>query len=841
MTTRTPKGNRMTAMSTSRRGATGWFVAIAASSAAVVMLPSTAIAADSGTSTVRATLDAAGGVKDVKVYGPDGAPSAFNGSLPLTLAATRSVSGGSTLLSYHVENTMSQKQDVTVTDTAGKSTTSPVELQLPLVAQLGVTLPKSMKDVAAPGATISTDPDGTHHVLWQMVLFTPLGSPAQDVSLTASGDGKPSAQLRGTVVDPTNAAGVSSAAQAANANVTQDDFWHGYSSGGNDGLTKLRAGMGQIVAGLQLLAPGSRKLANGLGAAGDGANKLAAGTDKAKDGAGQLSAGLGKISAGQAALSAGLTLIHNGQVALTGGLTQIHDGAGALSTGVGQIHDGQVALTGGLTQIHDGQGALTTGIGQIHDGSGALTTGLGQIHDGQGALTTGLGQLSGGLNQLNAGLPAALSGVSALSAGVQALLAGVGTGLVPGVTQLQAGVSALQTALAPGGAIYGTLSCSIDVMTRVANGTDGIADPCIAAHTAAGPYADTVMRSALNTWAANLAKVRTSFTATSGAGNPPSFYDGLNLIAGGLAAVKAGLDNPSGTPQPGVKQGLQQVAAGLSSLYSGLATAQSGVAQLATGATAAVAGSQQLTDGSGKALVGSQQLTDGSGKALVGSQQLTDGSGKALVGSQQLADGSGKAYDGSKALYAGTGKALDGSRKLAAGSGSALAGSTQLRDGASKAYAGSQALLKGLGQIADGQHQVANGLPAAVTGATQIADGLAKVLTGGTQVRDGIGQVQDGAVAPLNKQLDEAAQNARKQVAILAAAGALAAKAPGGAGASYILDQSGFSPKLSASVTPLNDSHTGRNAAIVIGGLLLLVFGIAGGFAAGRRRGVVQH
>lgn len=766
MTTRTPKGSCMTAMSTtSRRGTPRWLVALAASSAAVVVLPSTAIAADAGASTVRATLDEAGGVKDVKVYGPDGAASAFSGNLPVKVAATRSVSAGSTLLSYHVENTMSQKQDVTVTDTAGKSTTSPVELQLPLVAQLGVTLPSSMKDVAAPGATISTDPDGTRHVLWQMVLFSPLGSPSQDVSMTASGDGKPSVQLRATAIDPSNAAGLSGTAQAANASIQQDDFWHGYSSGGNAGLTKLRDGMGQLVAGLQLLAPGAQKLATGLGAAGDGANKLAAGTDKAKSGAGQLSAGLGKISAGQTALTVGLT----------------------------KIHDGQTALTGGLTQIHTGQGSLTTG--------------LTQIHDGQGALTTGLGQISGGLGQLAdpaKGLPAAAAGLTQISAGLSALLAGVGSGddtaaaktLVGGVTAVSAGLTQLKTG------VQQSAGCSAFLLTKVISGStaDGSTSPCFVSTANPKGFVPTIAAATDPVARAVLTGLRDANAAVA-AGTDSSLTPGIKQLTDGLAQIRGGLSHPAGalgaTDPGGVSQGLTAVKAGVGLVSDGLAKAVAGVNALNTGAASAFGGSQQLTDGTAKALAGSQQLFDGSGKALAGSQQLTTGSG------------------------------------------SALSGSTQLRDGARKAYTGSQALLLGLGQISTGQHQVADGLPAAVTGAAQIAGGLAKVLTGSVAVKDGIGQVQDGAVAPLDKQLAEAAQNARKQVAILTAAGALAAKAPGGAGASYVLDQAGFNPKLSASTSGLgDDSHTGRNVGLGVGALALLLFGTAGGFAAGRRRDV---
>ncbi|MCA1711201.1 MAG: hypothetical protein LC789_05990 [Actinobacteria bacterium] len=773
-----------------RRQPKAWVVSLCLPAAALLLLPGAASAVDAGPATVRAVVGGDGSVKQVKQYSQSGDASRFDGKLPVALSIQRSKDGARQTLRYHVENTQSATQDVAYTDTAGVAHTSKVELQLPLVAQLGVTVPTSMRDIQADGATITTDADGTKHLLWQMVLFSPLGAPVQDVFLSASGSGIPAAQVRAIAVDPTTSPGLGGTAQAANAAQTQDDFWHQYASGGDDGLTKLRAGMSKIVAGLELLAPGSRKLADGLGAAGDGATKLDAGTLKAKAGAGELSTGLGKIAAGQTDLTAGLTLIHDGQQSLTDGLTQIHDGQGALTTGLTQLGAGQDSLTGGLTQINAGQTSLTGGLTQLNTGQTALTGGLTQIHDGQAALTTGLTQLSGGLTQLNAGLPAALDGVSALAGGVQKLLAGVGTRSDSGSTTLLGVVNQL---------IYGvthTATSTTDpgglkeVLTSIKQGVD---------------CASVVLADVVN-----------------GATAAP---------AGTLACW------PSGRPAlTGLKNvATVEVAAGLNALYNGLVAAQTGAGQLAAGATAAVAGSTQLTAGTGAALDGSKQLAAGTGAALTGSQQLADGTAKALDGSQQLSAGTGKALVGSQQLYDGSGKALAGSQQLTDGSGKALDGSTQLRDGSVKAYDGSKALFDGLGQLSAGQHKVATGLPAAIDGANQIADGLSQVLPGGVQIKDGIGAVQDQAVAPLKKQLAEGSQNARQQVAVLAAAGALASKAPGGVGTTYVLAQSGFD--LAAASTSTDDGVSdGAKVGLGVGGLLLLVLGTAGGFLAGRKR-----
>lgn len=895
MITPTHKGSSMTAMSTTSRGPARWLTALCAPLAVVLVVPTAGFASDTGASTIRASLGADGAVKTVKAYGVDGKAGAFDGKLPVTLGVTRSVSGGSTVLAYHVENVASETQDVTYTDTAGKTHTSPVELQLPLVAQLGVTLPASMKEVSAPGATITTDPNGVRHVLWQMVLFTPLGSASQDVSLTASGSGTPSAQLRATPVDPATAPGVSSAAAAANQSITQDDFWQGYAHGGDEGLTKLRAGMGQLVSGLQLLAPGATKLASGLGAAGDGATKLADGTDKAKDGAGQLSTGLVKIQKGQSDLTGGLKLIHDGLVSLTGGLTQLHDGAGALSTGVT---------------------AINTGAGQLSTGLGSASTGGTQLLAGSQALATGAGQASAGAGQLAAGLPALVDGLKKVDAGLAQLGGAVPAGVAGGVAQIKAAITTYavgayigspgaDTTLLGGLAlVHGGLTHSAtgpadpggikEVLTRVVGGLDAApsaAHPlggakqtittlqtllgctavvCTGVVPAATPYGprENVVAAALQGLLDGLGDGSVTgdtalFALTrvlAGIGSDGSSGTLLN----GVTKLQLGLDHPSakdasgnvilksdGTPLDpgGLKQflleqingGLDKIVAGVSAgVSSGVgsptdaatASLRGAIAALTAGATAASGGATALADGTAKVAAGAGQLsTTGAAPLAAGLLQL-------YAGAQQLADGSGKAAVGAAALAVGAGKALDGSKQLTAGSASALAGSTQLRDGAGQAVKGSQALLEGLGQLSAGQHQVADGLPAAIDGAAQIADGLAQVLSGGTQVRDGLGQVQDGAVGPLNKQTGEAAQNARKQVAILAAAGAMTAKAPGGAGASYVLDQAVFNPKLAAATSNSN-SDTGRNVGIGVGGALLLLVGAAAGFASGRRRRVV--
>jgi X-X-X-Leu-X-X-Gly heptad repeat protein len=790
----------MNAMNSARRRPARRVVGLCLAAAGIVLVPRIALAADGGAPTIRAQIGSNGAVQSAKQYTPDGASGAFGGQLPITMKITHTASGAAQTFSYHVENTFSQTQTVNFTDTAGHALHTTMQLQLPLVAQLGVDVPKSMGAVNAGTGSLTTTADGTRHVLWNMVLFTPLGSSVQDVSLTTTAAGNPVAELHATAVDPQNAAGLSNASQTATANYQQDDFWAGYANGADGGLTQLATGLVKLFAG-------AAQLHAGIATGASGANQLDAGAATAYAGSKKLRDGIGKVHTGQGQLTTGLNQIYGGQGDLTKGLLKIHSGQGALTAGISKVHDGQVSLTGGISQIHDGQVTLTGGISQIHDG--------------QVTLTSGLAQISGGLGQLAdpaTGLPAAVVGIQQLIDGASALLAGVGDDatantLLNGVTLVQGGLSQLQAG------IQANAGCAVDVLTKLRDGVaaPGVADVCVPGGAFppvpafSDPFAIAVITGLI-----------TQFSAVS-AGTDATLQAAFGQLAGGLTAIHHGLSHsPAGADPGGIKEGIAALKAGLGLLKTGVQTASTGATALNAGAATALTGSQALVAGSGGALAGSQLLVGGSTLALGGSQALVDGSALTLTGSKALTAGSAAALDGSVRLLRGSGTALIGSKKLYIGTGA----------DANEALGGARALARGLGKISAGQHQVATGLPAAVSGSGQIADGLNQVITG-------VKSAQSGAVGPLAKQLGQASENAHRQLAVLQGAAALAAQGPGGTGATYVLSQSTKAFSLAADVKPVSassSSHTARNVGIGVGGFALLLLGLGGGFAMGRTR-----
>jgi X-X-X-Leu-X-X-Gly heptad repeat protein len=450
---------------------------VTAAAAAVAFAPSLAFAADSGGQTITAALGADGSVSSVQLVHADGSSSSYNGQLPMTMKVTHTASGSAQTYAYHVENTDSKTETLHYDDTAGHPQHTTVTVQLPLVAQLSVDVPKSMGTITATGATMTASPDGTRRLSWTMILFGPVGAAAQDVTFSTTGTGTPSAELRAGVVDPNSTAGVSLAGQNATAAYQQEDFWTGYASGAQNGLNQIAAGLSQLH--------------DGIATGADGANQLAAGSAKAHTGSVQLASGLGKIHGGLQQLAdkkkglptavggidqmiAGVGSASNG-TSLIGGLTCVKDvlthilngtliapdGDGSVgkkdqcfysktlnpgaaipplakTTGINAIVLGAMVkdaagapsaltqLLGGLSNTNPSTPGLAQGLQQLRagiakavDGINQLAAGSGTAYTGSLSLSSGLGKIADGQAQVAAGLPAAVSGTAQLLAGVK--------------------------------------------------------------------------------------------------------------------------------------------------------------------------------------------------------------------------------------------------------------------------------------------------------------------------------------------------------------------------------------------------------------------------------------
>lgn len=552
---------------------------LALPAAATLVLPSMAWAADGPTSnTLRATIDGGGAVKSVTSLAGNGTSTPYTGDLPVKLSISRTVQGKTSTYTYHVENTFSKTQDVTYTDTQGVTHTASTTVQLPLVAQLGVTLPKSFTNVSAPSGVVTTDPDGTNRIVWSLVLFSPLGSPTQDETFTASGSGAPTTELVATAVNPATTAGLSQAQQDATAASQQDDFWQGYASGGNGGLTQLASGTAAMIAGLKQLSAGAHTLASGLKTAGAGADKLDAGTKSAYTGSQQL--------------NTGLKAIHGGQAALTTGLAKIKAGLAILDDK--SPGKGVQAAVDGISTIKAGVDEMVVGL----VGTGGTPTAPSTL-DGT---PTGSPSILLGLLATAAQAPPLGGGIATLTHVRDGLLTDAGT------------LEALATAIA--GTDPTTAAALSPIITDLFTDSLPVGSP--------GAASGGILT--------QLLFGLTHAPGTLGATDSGGLVQGLQTIAGGLSHPVGAL---GATDLGGVDQGL----ASLLDPTTGLPAAVKGIDALTAGAGDALKGSTTLTAGSGSALTGSTALTSGLGELSAGQHQVATGLPAAISGSGQIAGG----------------------------------------------------------------------------------------------------------------------------------------------------------------------------------------------------------
>ena len=810
--------------------------------------PAAAYAQADVPTTVQAIMGGDGAVSDVKVFGSDGkAPAADE--LPVKVGISQSVDGDAATVSYNVENTSVTKKAVTYTDAAGKTATVDQDVALPLVAQLSVRVPASRTDVSAPGARVTRLADGSHELVWSLVLFNPIGAPVADVSYTAKGTGDPVARLDAAVVNPNATPGLAATAQAANATVNGNGILGTIGQGASEGLVKLSDGVGKLLAGLDKLEAGAIKLNEGIDKAQVGAVKLADGSEAAKAGSGKLVVGL----------------------------DQIADGAGQLSTGAKQLYAGTTKLDAGAGKISDGLGAANEGGEKLAVGSGQLATGATAAAVGARSLADGLALISGGLGQLSdvKGLPAALDGAERLRAAVEQLRAGLGSpttagtilnGLAQiggGLTQVKGGLDGLGSAAGLPAAKGGVDQVAAGLNSALAAG--GAIDQLSGGVSRAKGDVDQAMKEA------SCPTPTSSASATVVMNGSPC--DELLDASGVLARVSGGFEsNGKNDPQPsaqkptGLRRGLTDAAGGLGQVSGGLATAIAGVGQLATGVATLQAGNTAVTAGVNQVAAGLKSgdpakpgiaegldgLVVGLTTAVAGIGQLSDGAKTAATGSVALAEGNaaiaagaGQLATGNAALSSGLSQLFTGSKELTAGTGALDAGAGKIADGLGKLAPGAQAaatgagqLDEGLGKIAVGQRQVADGLPAAVDGSGQLADGLGQVNDGQGQVDQGIKDVRTKAVEVLRSQFAQGTTLARQQLAGLDASTALASETPGAVNTTYVLtqDADGIVANLASGSSDDGGSNTGRNVALGAGGALLLLGGIAGGYLSGRRQ-----
>jgi putative membrane protein len=842
----------------------------------------------------------------VKAGAPKRTVAEYKGDLPVTLKAEYTLDGekidaedlvgktGDLEVTYTVVNRTAEPTEITYQDYEGNDITETADVVTPYVGSLDLVLPAEFAGITAEGADVGGDGRNGTKISWSLVLFDPVGSPAQQISWTAKIDGGELPPVEMTVV-PVGPGGNS---VLPRAQASYDQIGGGLTTltGGAfriDGkVLELRDGARKILDGVTQLNDGAQALNKGLAdTAAPGAQKLSDGLGSARSGGQQLDSGLGQLLAGSGTLSDGLGSARSGGQQLDSGLAQLLAGSGTLADGLQSANSGGAQLAGGLRDLVGGGGRLiegldsaaaggnrlseglrsTTGQADLTGGTAQIAAGLASVRDGVAQLagTEGLPKAQAGLQQLLVGLdrPAGTQGptdpggllqvMNTIAAGLTGVQGGLGQVLDPatGLPAAKAGVTASKEDLAPKVAPGGSLDQLVGGATAVEGGVNSSLDltaglceyalptmpdghPAKADLTAgcgqlfggAAPTQADRLRGGAAAVQDGVEEVRTSSKAS---------YDGLVQLEAGLTNALNGLNT--------IKGAVDQLAAGQSAAAAGVETTLiPGVEQLLVGVGGAVTGLQtqlapgvnQLADGSGtlaqktsEAADGAAQLSGGLNQLAAGGGQLAEGAGKASAGATALSEGLGKLADGSVTLRNGLGSAKQGTGSLSEGLGKLADGSVTLRNGLGSAKEGTGKLVDGLGQLDDGGQALATGLGAAADGSGKLADGLGKVEEGQTTLADGANRLSGEGTKLLGGSANTSAKAAMRNAAILTA---MAEKAESGA-LPYGLPEGSDGTAAFNVVLAGATSQSSHNATNGAAALALLALASGGALLARRR------
>ena len=221
----------------------------------------------------------------------------------------------------------------------------------------------------------------------------------------------------------------------------------GTAASSTDSLTRLRAGVDQLLVG-------ARQLDGGMSQAHHSAGKLADGSARFSDNVTAMAEGVKQLGSGAQALQAKSPPASDLQ-ALKAGAAQLASAQADMQRGMGQLEDGAFKLSSGAVQLRDQSKAIPligakvgAGASQVSDGAAQLHAGLRTANENQVKLTASTQSLSKAVDQTADGFAAYAAGVGVLASRFPPdakldELAGGGATLAHAVKQLDAGLTQL--------------------------------------------------------------------------------------------------------------------------------------------------------------------------------------------------------------------------------------------------------------------------------------------------------------------------------------------------------------------------------------------------------------
>ncbi len=556
---------------------------------------------------------------------------------------------GQMRIRYTVTNTTAQQEVIRFRDASGRWTVEKQPVFAPFVGTLVATLPPGLTLLEAPNAVRSNTDDGRTQLLWNLVLYPPMGNYQQEVELLVSGDPVdiPSVAMQAIPVtkDQSPILGFSTDLLAASVK----------------GNAELADGLGQLNDSTTTLAAGASDLSDGLRKLGSGASSLAEQVNSLLvPGARQLAQGARDIATAQRKAAKGASKLADAQQKAADGTRSAYDGAKSLEDGAMRLSDGLLSLYDGLQELLK-PGALPA----ARDSADALSQAVLRLREIIGTPSDpDIGfpptQASTLIQAVRAAKKAA--GVSAAgSQKVQDNLKEIAATLADLSQQSVAAATNAGQAEAKAAAVYQQACVVAPVLDAATCATlQSAVTDAGAARQGAGDVAWGVGRQSGRVTEQAIA----SAAITAALGGMAGIFQYLDTA---LTQISIALVSGS-TSSPGLYEGLQALTDGLTATINGLV-------KLSNGAAGSAGGAQVIADGTSDLSNGLDDLADGA-------QKLAEGSSDLAQGSQELAQGTDKLAEGSAAQAEGTSAVGGALTEVNSGVNSAASGASALTEGA---------------------------------------------------------------------------------------------------------------------------------------------------------------
>ena len=561
-------------------------------------------------------------------------------SLPIAIHAEYKLNGeivdptavmgqsGELEINYTVTNIDVKTKKIKYQDASGKQFSEETPVFAPMVGNLVAKLPAQWEPTDVSTGLTSTDRTGDTLVTWNLLVYPPMGSFTQELTMKANID---EGQIPGIVLTMVPATTTQDPATGFSKDLLTTTV---------EGNEQLEEGVDQLNTQTLALATGAAELTSGIVELSDGAS---AGSQLVSDellpGSEQVAQGSAGVALGQEVLTEAIDVAALGASGVSQGATELEDGLDDLARLLKLFADD------GLPLIRDGAEDIETATNQLADAVGNTsdkplpvpptpqdlqTATLYQVVD---AATRGTELLAADLADLAAALAPLVTDVQT-----------AGSGASSAANDAQASATTLTN-------LYATL-CNPPVAgvtpADCADLLQAQADAAAAATTSNAVAAD------LGTTAADLQVEQAKAAAATVTAKGLSGI--LVLARDGVAEVSDALRSGSSKP------GQEGIVEALAALITGLDTAITAAQELAAGAEAASKGSVVLADGATALSAGLVTMEDGAVELANISKLVAEGAVLAAFGTAEVAAAL-------ELLSAGLAGAATGSAELAQGAG----------------------------------------------------------------------------------------------------------------------------------------------------------------------------